>query len=456
MLRKKIILNSLASLVLACVSCVSEDENTQLHINTLPDTIEVLQGDFVTINVLENDTNVPTQGTLTISNPQNGIAEILNLNTSSDPSDDIVKYTPDTDFTGQDTFSYTICNDASPQSCSTETVTVTVLPISPVVFNLNEVPYQTLSEYHFFDGELNNLNPAYGVLPYDLNSPLFSDYAHKKRFVWMPSGLKADYIDDYSPLDFPTGSVLIKNFYYENIQPSNTTKIIETRLMYKTENGWDFAKYVWNDAQTEATFTNDGSYVNFEWIEDNTTRTVNYRIPSLNECFTCHNKFGTPLPIGPKPQNLNRSFNYGNGEENQLEKWISEGFLENNLPSNIVSTVKWDDDTLPLDLRARSYIDINCAHCHSEESYCEYRPMRFAFHENEDDTNIGICVTPDTQIAPYTKIIEPGNIDQSLLHFRISTTEEQYRMPLFGRTLKHEEGVRLIEDWINSLTNECE
>ena len=36
--------------------------------------------------------------------------------------------------------------------------------------------------------ELSALIPNDRVLPYDLNSPLFSDYAHKARFVWMPEG----------------------------------------------------------------------------------------------------------------------------------------------------------------------------------------------------------------------------------------------------------------------------
>ena len=339
-------------------------------------------------------------------------------------------------------------------SCSTEEDYIP-LPNSTVVFNLDEVPYATLSEYHFFDGELKVLNPVDGVLPYDLNSSLFSDYAHKKRFVWMPYNVKASYLNDYSPLDFPTGAVLIKNFFYENVLPDNSTKILETRIMYKKEDGWDFAKYIWNEEQTEATLTEDGVFINISWIQGGQTKTTNYRVPSRAECFTCHNKFGTPLPIGPKPQNLNKNYTYPDETSNQLAKWISTGYLENNVPSFIVSTVNWQDTSQPLETRVRSYLDINCAHCHSERSYCEYRPMRFAFNENDDDTNIGICITPDTQVAPYTKIIVPRDIGLSLLHFRMSTTQEQYRMPLLGRSIKHDEGVRLIEEWINSLTIQC-
>lgn len=447
-------------LLILIQSCANDDKSDNyipVVIETTPDLVEVVQNNSIEIDVLGNDTNIPTSGSLVTSGSSHGTIEVLDINnTVNNPSDDIILYTPNTDFVGTDLFTYTICNNLDPISCSTEDVTITVTPQSQVVFNLEDIPYETLSEYNFFEGDMKNLEPVPGVLPYDLNSPLFSDYAHKKRFVWMPDGTTTSYNSDHTPLDFPMGGMLIKNFFYDNVQPGNTTRIIETRLMFMTEEGWDFAKYVWNDEQTEATFTNDGSFIDIDWIENGTTNSVNYRIPSRNECFSCHNKFGTPLPIGPKPQNLNKNYNYADGTSNQLSKWVEVGYLENNLPATIVSTVDWEDTSLPLDLRVRSYLDINCAHCHSEESYCEYRPIRLAFNENDDDVNKGVCVTPDTQISPYTHIIASGQTDKSVLFFRISSTQEQYRMPLLGRTLQHTEGVRLIEEWINSLEGICE
>lgn len=437
--------------------CSDDDKNTYVPviIEANDDVAQVAQNNSVTINVLSNDNNVPNLGILSAEAPQHGSIEILDENETPDnPSDDVLRYTPNDNFYGTDEFEYTICDFIN--TCSTGKVTVTVTPVSTVVFNLDDMPYATLSEYNFFQGELKDLNPTYGVLPYDLISPLFSDYAHKKRFVWMPEGSKANYNTDHKPFDFPVGAVLIKNFYYDNVQPTGESRIIETRLMYMTEEGWDFAKYVWNEQQTEATFSDASSFVNIDWIEDGQLNSVNYKVPSRSECFTCHNKFGTPVPIGPKPQNMNRDYNYSGETMNQLQKWIDFGYLENNLPSSIVTTVKWDDESEDLESRVRSYLDINCGHCHSEESYCEYRPLRLAFNENEDDVNKGVCVQPDTQIAGTSFIVTPGNIATSVMHFRISSIEEQNRMPLLGRTLRHEEGIRLIEEWINSLNGECE
>lgn len=331
------------------------------------------------------------------------------------------------------------------------------VPVSPVNVDLATVPYQNLSDYKFYEGEMKNMEPAYKVLPYDLNSPLFTDYAHKKRFVWMPDGTKATYNGDGKVLEFPVGTVLIKNFYYDNVLPDNVTRILETRLLIKKETGWIFADYIWNEAQTEATLNMDGSYVDISWQQDGTTKNASYRIPNEAECLTCHKSNNAPIPIGPKPQNLNKNYAYTDGSQNQLSKWITEGYLDEAVPQNIVSTVDWTDTSQPLDLRVRSYLDINCAHCHSEGAHCSYRVMRFAFSESTTDHNLGICIAPQESINPsLTYIVSKKNVNRSALHYRINTNEVTERMPLLGRTIVHTEAVAMIKDWINNMDAPCQ
>jgi hypothetical protein len=113
-----------------------------------------------------------------------------------------------------------------------------------VVCDLSQVPYPKLSDYHFFDGELKNLQPALGVLSYKPASELFSDYALKKRFVWMPNNTKATYVSDREVLNLPVGAALVKVFYYNTVLPGLTTKIIETRVMIRKSSGWIFAEYI--------------------------------------------------------------------------------------------------------------------------------------------------------------------------------------------------------------------
>lgn len=324
-------------------------------------------------------------------------------------------------------------------------------PVSPVVLDLNAVPYAKLSDYKFYVGELKNMEPAYKVVPYDLNSSLFTDYARKKRFLWMPAGQKATYNSDGTILNFPPGTVLIKNFYYDNVQPANTRKIIETRLMIKKAEGWIFANYVWNAAQTEATYTDTNGFEDVTWLENGQPKSITYEIPHPTECFTCHKSGSTAMPIGPKPQNLNKNFTYADGAKNQLAKWIEVGYLES-VPGTITSTVDWNDASKPLDMRARSYMDINCAHCHTDGGHCDYMAMRLSFTETASPTNLGICVTPFESPQPF--LIAGRSIERSAIYDRITTNNPSKRMPLVGRTIVHEEAADMIEQWINSM-DEC-
>lgn len=346
---------------------------------------------------------------------------------------------------------------------------VPVSPESPVTVDIATVPYPKLSDYKFFIGEMKNLEPALNVLPFEPASALFSDYAHKKRFVWMPSGAKATYSADNKILEMPVGSVLIKNFYYENVQnatPVGSTRIVETRLIIRKANSYEFANYIWNDEQTEAYYNMAGAYKDITWKDENgITKSVEYRIPADVQCIVCHKSSRLVngavetvyIPIGIKPQNLNWNYNYGGVTKNQLSKWIEQGYLDSNfsLPSAENSTVNYNDLTKTLDQRARSYVDINCSHCHSVDRHCEYRPMRFAYSDTKNNlAAMGACVdTEDMQGFDPTlnKIVRGRDIEHSMLYHRLNTTDEAVRMPLHGRTLLHTEGLVLMKDWINSL-----
>lgn len=333
--------------------------------------------------------------------------------------------------------------------------------ISPVTVDLTQVPYPKLSDYKFFVGDIKQLLPAQDVIPYEPASGLFTDYASKKRFVWMPGGVTSTYVADNKILEFPVGTVLIKTFYYTTIQPGNLTKIIETRLMIRHADGWKFYEYLWNDAQTEADlvtgtdFTNGSSKTITFTKPDGTEITTDYRVPSDAECFACHKINEIATPIGVKPQNLNHNHTYGSTSKNILQKLVEQGYLES-YPSSIVSTVDYHDTTQPLDLRLRSYLDINCAHCHQDQARCYYRPIRLPFSQTNIDSNIGICLLADEEISPtLKKVITPGNYNKSIMHYRLISNDESERMPLLGRTIVHDEGVALLEEYISSLTQTC-
>jgi hypothetical protein len=70
-----------------------------------------------------------------------------------------------------------------------------------------------LSDWQMVYVDAGKLQLNTGVIPYDLNTPLFSDYAHKLRTIWMPPGTAAVY-DANATFDFPVGTVITKTFYY--------------------------------------------------------------------------------------------------------------------------------------------------------------------------------------------------------------------------------------------------
>ena len=447
-------------------SCGSDDDDRfiALEIETQEDLVQVSTLQTITIDVFSNDTNVPAGGILTLTSPINGSVDVNDNNTPGDIGDDVVVYDPNLNFVGSESLQYTICLEDG-TNCKTENITIIVFQDTTVTLVLENFPYATLSQYNFFNGALSAIEPAYGVLPYEPISGLFTDYAIKERFVWVPVGEIATFTADNTSLDFPIGSALIKMFYYNNVLPENTTRIIETRVMVKKADGWDFAEYVWNDAQTEAFLetTEDGGYTEVNWLQDGQQKFVNYRIPAKQQCVICHTNDFESLPLGIKPQNINSFLTYDDGPSNQLQKLIDFGYLEDALPENITTVVDWTDASKSLDQRAKSYLDINCANCHIDGGQGDYRSIRLGYTDTlNNDENAGVCVDADTPIPVgggtfITKLIAPEDSENSIIYYRMSVTgDEAYKMPQFGQSLVHTEALQLMEDWINSINQSCD
>ncbi|WP_273567700.1 Ig-like domain-containing protein [Maribacter halichondriae] len=91
------------------------------------DVVTTDEDQSVVVDIYANDSDLPTTGNLTTTNPSNGTVTIDNNGTPNDPTDDIVTYIPNPDYNGPDSFDYTVCNTFG--DCSTATVTIDVLPI---------------------------------------------------------------------------------------------------------------------------------------------------------------------------------------------------------------------------------------------------------------------------------------------------------------------------------------
>ena len=322
-------------------------------------------------------------------------------------------------------------------------------------------PFKKLSQYHFFKGDMKDLTPNDRVLPYDLITPLFTDYAWKARFVWMPEGTSAKYVKD-EVLDFPVGTVLIKNFYFPTDfrDISKGKKIIETRLLIHKQDKWDALAYVWNDEQTDADLNIIGDTKSLDWIDKNGNKVHDdYSVPNKNQCKTCHALNGSLTPIGPKVRNMNHDFLYIDGNANELDKWVTAGYLTGyNKADNLTNKMaKWDDSTTgDINARARAYLDINCAHCHRKEGLGSPTGL-YLNYTNNDEASLGILKTPEAAGSGggnFLYDVIPGKPDESIMPYRMMIDEPGKMMPQIGRKLVHTEGVALIKQWIAGMKDQ--
>ena len=318
-----------------------------------------------------------------------------------------------------------------------------------------ELGKEKLSEYGFFTGALKELNPIETVIPYDLNTPLFSDYAHKLRFFKLPAGTSASY-REREVLDFPIGTYIIKNFYYyhEESNPTAGRQIMETRLLLHEADGWKtLPSYIWNEEQTEAFLTVEGGTRDVKWVDEKgAKRNLAYSIPSQSLCKSCHVSNGKLTPIGPKARQLNRDFAADFGRGNQLEKYAAMGILSN-LPAlaEVRKTPVWNKPSSgSLHKRAMAYLDMNCAHCHSKGGPGNTSALHLTEFET-NEFNLGIDKHPiaagkGSGGRPYD--IVKGHPEKSIMVYRMESDNPGEMMPEVARKLVHEEGVELIKDWI--------
>ena len=351
-----------------------------------------------------------------------------------------------------------------------------------VVTHPSENP-DLLSAWGLFDVAGGALELSDGVMPYDLNSPLFTDYAHKLRTIWVPPNAPAVDLNIGGAPAFPIGTVISKTFYYPRADGTGAgvqkaedpagrlnpiladldhVRLMETRLLVRRVDGWEAVSYVWNQTQTDAVLTKIGDAQVLTLVEpEERTTEFTYIVPDINQCSGCHAPNNTTReiqPLGVRARHLNKSYDHDGTKENQISTLVNREMLSAVAADNLVpANADWTDASLTLEDRARSYLDVNCSHCHNPTGPADTSGLDLTM-QAERGPSLGVCKLPiaaGSGTGGRTFSIIPGEPDESILVYRLETTNPGAMMPELGRALQHAEGVALIRQWIAEMDGDC-
>ncbi|MEX2120529.1 MAG: PQQ-dependent sugar dehydrogenase [Pirellulales bacterium] len=347
-----------------------------------------------------------------------------------------------------------------------------------------------------------------GLLPYSVNAPLWSDGAHKDRYLYLPpappgdgSGegagqvAKFDFTSGDQGWNLPDGAIAVKSFALDTPQGR---RWIETRLLVKQEGEWVGYSYRWNGEQTEAELVDaPGLDQSFDALAgDGGVRSQSWHYPSRAECMVCHSRAANYL-LGLSTPQFNKTHDYGPVQANQLEvlewlgalrvNWMAEqhAALREELKQAGKSDQEADDDLrrltatrnqrqpktssllfkrgeqypalvdpydpqADLTLRVRSYLHANCAQCHVEAGGGNAQ-MQLAWSTPLDKMKL-INVPPvhHTFDLAEPRLVAPGDPSRSVLLHRISI-RDRGQMPQLATSVVDEQAVQLFREWIQGL-----
>ncbi len=299
--------------------------------------------------------------------------------------------------------------------------------------------------------------PASGLIPYSVNSPLWSDGADKTRLMVLPNQQLIGFSPD-GPWRFPHGTVFVKNFYLEMVKGDPESRhIVETRLLVKNARGveWSGLSYRWNDTGTDATLLDDSHSETYTIVDPESPdghREQSYYFPSRAECNLCHTR-AAGFVLGAHTAQLNRTHLYGDIRDQQLRSYDHIGLFGSNglgEDGNLPSQPEPHDDDEDVARRARSYLDANCSQCHRPHSTGRSNmDLRFSTPLELTHT-LNVKPALDELGVEEAALITPGAPERSLVYLRMLNVDESRMPPLATSVIDHE-GAELIRRWISGM-----
>lgn len=302
--------------------------------------------------------------------------------------------------------------------------------------------------------------PAAGLLPFDVNLPLWSDGAFKQRWVVWPAAAQGQGpqaidlpADDHEAWDLPLGTLVIKHF---GLGTDATATPVETRFMKREASGWSMYTYAWNEAGTDATLLLQGGQKLYATPGGPPQK---WTFPTPTDCKSCHSggPAGTSL-LGLRSDQLDRAVTFGTLQAQQLAAWSAGGLLGKGykgpgqhqpLPAPWTTGVPPADK---IDAHARAWLDVQCAGCHrpggSAQATLDLRAPTPIAQMNA----CGVAPTKgDLGVAGAT-LLAAGKPLDSVLYLRATLPpDDPAFMPLLGVSVADPSAQGLLKAWISGL-----
>jgi uncharacterized repeat protein (TIGR03806 family) len=322
--------------------------------------------------------------------------------------------------------------------------------------------------------------PAPGVTPFTINAEMWADNALAERWIalpsdtsviWHPERVKIPGTIMLRTFEFPVDGVLTKTLSLEMEQGNPASRRhVETQIMHFNGKRWNGYSYRWNDEQTDAELVPSAGAEQTFQIADATApagkRRQTWVFPSRAACVRCHNSWSTHT-LAFNVRQLDRDHPFPSGRVfSQLELLKMAGILKHPVDEEgkpllpptsdpSLQITNPHDVTADINSRARSYLQVNCSHCHQKgaggTADIELR-AEFALHETK---TLGVRPMQGTFGIHDAHILSIGDPYRSVLYYRMSKIGRG-RMPHIGSTQIDERGVRLIHDWIRQLPSRPE
>ena len=300
------------------------------------------------------------------------------------------------------------------------------------------------------------LVPAPSLVPYTVNSPLWSDGAAKLRWMALPTGAKIHFTEK-GEWSFPKGTVFVKHFELPVDEAhSEVHRRLETRLLVMDANGTAYGvTYKWRADNSDAELLPDALNEEITIREaSGSTRKQTWSYPSQTDCTRCHTP-AAGFVLGPKTRQLNGEIVYPTTgiKDNQLRAWSHAEMFEAAVDESKIAAfdklVPDTDAAAPLEQRVRSYLDANCAHCHRPNGVHALWDARYdtalaatGILNSRALLNLGIS---------GAKIVKPNDIEHSILFLRFTSLDPLIKMPPVARNTNDAVAIAAFRQWISEM-----